>query len=81
MNQVKPCVQVYIQNPLIPTIIYTHNLCHRAVFKKSIPYRQAVQMKRICSEEEDLQHKLGDLESWLVNRGYRTDCFRREIQE
>ena len=41
--------------------------CHRAVYKKSISYSQAVQMKRICSEEEDLQHKLGVLESWLSN--------------
>ena len=52
MNQVKPCVQVYVRNPLIPTIIYTHNLCHHA-------YSQAVRMKRVCSEEEDLQHKMG----------------------
>ena len=37
-------------------------------------------MKRICSEVEDLQHKLGDLESWLVNSGYRAENVRREIQ-
>ena len=37
-------------------------------------------MKWICSEEEDLQHKLADLESWLVNRGYRAESVRREIQ-
>ena len=54
--------------------------CHRSVYKKSIPYSQAVRMKRICSEEEDLQHKLEDLESWLVNRGYRAESVRREIQ-
>ena len=53
---------------------------HHAVYKKSIPYSQAVRMKRICSEEADLQHKLGDLESLLANRGYRTESARREIQ-
>ena len=53
---------------------------HRTVYKKSIPYYQAVRIKRIYSEEEDLQHKLGDLESWLVNRGYRAESARREIQ-
>ena len=37
-------------------------------------------MKGICSEEEHLQHKLGDLESWLVNRGSRTESVRRVIQ-
>lgn len=37
-------------------------------------------MKRIYSEKEDLQHKPGeDLESWVVNRFYRTACVRREI--
>ena len=50
---------------------------HRAVYKSSIPYDQAIQMKRICSEEEDLQYKLEDLESWLVNRGYRAESVRR----
>ena len=37
-------------------------------------------MKRICSEEENLQHKLGDLQSLLANRGYRAESARREIQ-
>ena len=37
-------------------------------------------MKRICSEVEDLQHKLWDLESWSVNSGYRAENVRTEIQ-
>ena len=37
-------------------------------------------MKRVCSEEEDLKHKMGDLESWLVNRGFRAESVRREMQ-
>ena len=37
-------------------------------------------MKRICSEEEDLPHKL-DLESGLVIRGHRAESVRREIQK
>ena len=28
--------------------------CHRYVNEKSIPYRQAIRMKRICSKEEKL---------------------------
>ena len=44
-------------------------------------YIQAVRIKAICSEEEDLHHKLGDLESWLVNRGYRAKIVRRKIQK
>ena len=41
---------------------------------------QPVGMKPMCSEEEDLRHKLRDLESWLVNRGYRAESVRKEIQ-
>ena len=37
-------------------------------------------MKQICSEKEDSRHRLGVLESWLVNRGYRADSIRREMQ-
>ena len=34
-------------------------------------------MKYICSEEEELHHKLLD----LVNRGYRAEIVRRKIQK
>ena len=53
---------------------------HLVEYKKSIIYSQAVRMKQTCSEEEHLQHILGDLKSLLVNRGYRAESFRREIQ-
>ena len=43
--------------------------CHRSIYKKSISYGQAVRIKRICSDEEDLQQKLNDLGSWLIDRG------------
>ena len=29
--------------------------CHRSIYKKSIPYGQAIRMKRICSNEVDIQ--------------------------
>ena len=38
-------------------------------------------LKRICSDENDLQRKLVSLESWLVNRGYRAEKVRPEIQK
>ena len=34
-----------------------------------------------CSDEEDLQQKLNDLEFWLIDRGYRTEVVRLEIQK
>ena len=54
--------------------------CHRAVYKNSIAYGQAIRLKRICSDENDLQRNLVSLESWLVNRGYRAEKVRLKIK-
>ena len=55
--------------------------CHRSVYKKPIPYSQSIQMKRICSNEDDFQRKLLDLESWLTNRRHESEIIRPEIQK
>ena len=55
--------------------------CHRSVYKKTIPYGQAIRMKRICSNEVDLQRKLLDLESLLTDRRYKSEIIRQEIQK
>ena len=49
--------------------------CHRSIYKNSLPHGQAIRMKRICSNEVDLQRKLLDLESRL------TETIRSEIQK
>ena len=77
-----------VQNQL-ETDLYTKNTdthqylhassCHRNTHKKSIPYSQAVRMKRICSNQEQLQNRLSELESWLVKRGYKAEKIRPEI--
>ena len=46
-----------------------------------MPYGQAVRIKRICSDEEDLHQKLNDLEPWLIDRGYRVEVVRPEIRK
>ena len=55
--------------------------CHRSIYKRSIPSGQPVRIKRICSDEEDLQQKLNDLESWLIDRDYRAEVVRPEIRK
>ena len=55
--------------------------CHRSFYKKSIPYDQAVQMKRTCSNEADLQLRLLYLVSWLTDRSYKLEIIRPEIQK
>ena len=68
--------------PTTDTQQYLHATSyHRSIYKRSIPYGQAVRIKRIRSDEEDLQQKLNNSESWLIDRGYRTKVVRPEIQE
>ena len=52
--------------------------CHRSIYKKSITYGQAI---RICSNKVDLQRKLLDLESWLTDRGYKSEIIQPELQK
>ena len=55
--------------------------CHRSIYKRAIPFGEAVKIKRISSDEEDTQQKLNDLESWLIDRGYTAEVARPEIQK
>ena len=65
----KLCSSIYTKPT--DTQQYLHaTSCHRAAYKSSIAYGQAIRLKRIYSDENDLQWKLVSLESWLVNRGY-----------
>ena len=57
-------VSVYQKDGALQTDLYckltdTHQFldfrsCHRFVYKKSIPYEQAIQMKIICSNEKKI---------------------------
>ena len=55
--------------------------CHRSIYKKSVPYGQAIQMKWIRSNKVDLQQKLLDLESCFTDKGYKSEIIRPEIQK
>ena len=52
--------------------------CHCYVYKKSIPYGQAI---RLCSNEEKLSSRLEDLEHWFCSRGYKKEMVHSEIQK
>ena len=53
--------------------------CHPYSCKKSIPYGQAIRIKRICSDPEQLKLRLEDLSNWLVNRGYKQEIVSQQI--
>ena len=59
---------------------YLHNKsCHPRHCKTAIPYGQALRLRRICSEEENLQKRTNKLMRHLSNRGYPKELLRVEI--
>ena len=47
--------------------------CHPRHCSRSIPYSQALRIKRICSTENKLNHRLGELRKHLLDRGYKKE--------
>ena len=45
-----------------------------------MPYGQAIRIKKICSDEENLNERLSELESWLEKRGYLSKNVKPEIK-
>ena len=51
---------------------YLHNTsAHPSHLKKSIPYGQALRLKRICSDDKELKYANEILKSRLKKRGYK----------
>ena len=71
---------VKIENNVIITRPYTKptdrkqyihpSSCHPPHIFKSIPYSQALRLKRICTKKEDLKVELDNLKGFFKNRGY-----------
>lgn len=53
--------------------------CHPPHVRKGIPYSQALRLKRICSNENQLRERLEDLKGFLVKRGYRGDFVENQF--
>ena len=48
-----------------------HSSCHPGACKKSIPFAQAMRLRRICSKSCFFEERVRDLVEFLVGRGYR----------
>ena len=53
--------------------------CHPAICKKSIPYGQALRLKRICSNGDVLNERLSDLKQWFLKRYYKDEYVDDQI--
>ena len=83
-------VVVYKENKHLSTDLYTKDpdthqylhakSCNRSCIKRAIPYGQTIRIKRICSDENNLNRRLLELESWLGKRGYPSKNVRPEIE-
>ena len=70
-----------IQNGMMTTDLHTkatdkHQFlspksCHPRHCSRSIPYSQAIRIKRICSTENTQNHRLNELRKHLLKRGYK----------
>ena len=80
-------VQVINNNGRIETDLYIkptdkhqylyHTSCHPRMCKESIPYAQALRLRRICSRLDWFNHRAADLCRFLVARGYKKSiCFK-----
>ena len=47
-----------------------YNSCHPKACKDSLPYSQALRLKRICSEEDTFSNRSSEFKDRFVNRGY-----------
>lgn len=47
--------------------------------QKSIPYAQALRLRRICSTSAAFEHRAADLTKYLVYRGYQEKFVRNQI--
>ena len=84
-----PDVQIINSNGVIETDLYTkptdkhqylfHTSCHPKGVKQSIPYAQALRIRRICSTLVAFENREPALQKHLVNRGYNETLVRGQI--
>ena len=83
---------VSLKDGLIETDLYTKPMatdkhqyllissCHPPHTKRSIPYSLALRLRRICSNYDTYKQRSQELMNYLVNRGYRLDFLKTQIQ-
>ena len=56
-----------------------HSSCHPRGCKMSIPYAQALSLRRICSKSEFFEKRVRDLSDFLTARGYNRRFVENQI--
>ena len=58
-----------------------HSSCYPSHTKRGIPYSQALRIRRICSEDQFFDKRVGELRGWLFNRGYKEGEVDQQIDK
>ena len=82
--------RVYLKNGKVETDLHTKptdkhqylhtKSCHPSHCKTAIPFSQALRLRRICSEQNNLIIRSKELKQYLVKRGYSEQLLDTEIQ-
>ena len=83
--------RVYLDGGKIETDLYvkptdTHQYllpssCHPRHCKESIPYSQALRLKRICSKDETYQTRMREMKQHFLQRGYNEQILESQFQK
>ena len=55
--------------------------CHPPHCKRSIAFSQALRLRRICARPDDYERRIGELKTYLVNRGYNEEAIQHQIDK
>ena len=73
------CTKVYTKPTDRQSYLYRTS-CHPEHLKKSIPYGQALRLRKICSEEKEFEKAAGQLKEKLKQRGYKDNEIQIQIE-
>ena len=76
----------HLQTTLYTTPTDTHNYlhsksCHPKHLKDSLPYSQALRLKRICSQNNELNIHCEKLKRQFIARGYKPDIIKDKVHK
>ena len=74
------CIKIYRKRTDRQTFLNI-SFEHPKSLKASIPYRQALRIKRICSITTDFEHHLHERKERLVNQGYNKRSNSQQFSE
>ena len=84
-------VNIIFENSRLTTELYSkptdkhqyvyYSSCHPKHTKTGLPYSLALRLRRICSNETLFQKRIEEMQSHLLQRGYKRGCIKDAIKK